>query len=463
MTLNNEPEAIPLNLTDLNRYRRIGASSTLLELGDFRVLIDAGMDPKEVGASSLPDYSLLGDGPLDLILLTHCHLDHLGSLPLVARRHPEATVLCSRPSQYLATRMLRNSYNVMKRQREELNIPEYPLYNKSDIDALDELLTPVPYGQTRTYGQGRHELEVTFYAAGHVAGAAGIKLTHKHRNIFITGDVLFSHQRTLPGASFPEEDFDTIIMETTRGRSDRHPEMSRESETTRLIKTLRDTLSHGGSVLIPSFALGRMQEILTLLREHQVSGDLPACPVYCSGLGLDLVDYFDVIARKTGAINFRRSILRDLGVKTIRKLPPPGGNLPEQGIYVLSSGMLVEHTPSYHAAAAMLTHPGNAVCFVGYCDPDTPGGQLLRSAHDDNFIFSTLDYVCRIRAHVSQFDLSGHADREELINYALARNPRAIVLTHGDPEAREWFDQELAMRAPNIKVTDPTPGQRHLI
>ncbi len=447
-----------VNLTDLNRQRRIGASGLLLEIGPYRILIDAGMDPKEIGRASTPNLHLLGEAPLDLIILTHCHLDHLGSLPLVARRHPQTPILCSRPSQYLAARMLKNSLNVMKRQRDELGLAELPLYNKGDINAVDEALHPLPYGDTRHFGHNERDLSVTLYAAGHVAGAAGIKLSYRHRSIFITGDVLFTNQRTLPGASFPEEDFDTIVLETTRGRTERNPEKTREQEVARLIKTVHDTLSHGGSVLLPVFALGRMQEILTLLRDAIRARELPQVPVFASGLGLDLVDYFDAIARKTNALNFGRSVLKELGVRTLDRLPAAGGGPGQQGIYVFSSGMMVEHTPSYHYASAILNEPSCTIAFVGYCDPDTPGGKLLATPHGESFLFETLDYTTPVRAHVEQYDLSGHADREELLDYALARDPRAIVLTHGDPESREWFDEELAIRAPNIKVTDPEPG-----
>lgn len=447
-----------VNLTDLNRHRRIGASGLLLEMGPYRILVDAGLDPKEIGYTATPDFKRLGDGPLDLIILTHCHLDHLGSLPMVARRHPQTPVLCSRPSQFLAARMLRNSLNVMKRQREELSITEYPLYSKADINLVDEVLHPLPYGETRHFGHQERDLSVTLYAAGHVAGAAGVKITYRHRTIFITGDVLFTHQRTLPGASFPEENFDTVIMETTRGRTERNPEKPREEEVARLLKTIHDTLSHRGSVLLPVFALGRMQEILTLLRDAMRDKRIPTVPVFASGLGLDLVDFFDAIARKTGALNFGRGVLKELGVRTLDRLPAAGNGPGEPGIYVLSSGMMVEHTPSYHYAAAILNEPSCTIAFVGYCDPDTPGGKLLATPHGDSFLFETLDYTTHVRAHVEQFDLSGHADREELLDYVLARDPRAIVLTHGDPEAREWFDEELAIRAPNIKVTDPEPG-----
>lgn len=123
--------------------------------------------------------------------------------------------------------------------------------------------------------------------------------------------------------------------------------------------------------------------------------------------------------------------------------------------------MLVEHTPSYVVAGALLSHPHNSVCFVGYCDPDTPGGKLLRAKHDDAFSFDVLDYVGSVRAHVDKFDITGHADREELMEFAKAVEPKTIILTHGDPEAREWFEGTLAERMPDVKVINPEPLEEY--
>jgi len=135
----------------------------------------------------------------------------------------------------------------------------------------------------------------------------------------------------------------------------------------------------------------------------------------------------------------------------------PGRDLPKKGIYLVSSGMMVEHTPSYKIAASLLPHSNNGLCFVGYCDPDTPGGQLLDHRKDATFFFDVLDYSAPIRASIDQYDLSGHADREELMDYAVATEARSIVLNHGDPEARAWFAEQLSERMPQSSVLDPTP------
>jgi len=462
-TLPSTPKTHPVDtpfmrLTDLGRHRRIGANCLLAEIGPFRILVDSGLDPKSVGRDATPNFKLLGDAPLDLVVLTHCHLDHLGSMPIVFRHHPAALFVASRASQLLAQRMLRNSVNVMKRQRDELRVAELPLYTHSEVDAFDTALMGLPFGQERTLERDGETLTFCLHRAGHIVGAAGLSLHYKHRRIFFTGDVMFAHQATIDGADFPEIKTDVLVMETTRGATARVPDNTRNSEVERLIETIAHTLDRGGSALVPVFALGRMQELIFLLNQARKKGDLPDCPIFCSGLGMDLVDYFDTIARKIGGLNFRRSLLKELGVRR----PPdfsPGKNPGERGVYLLSSGMLVEHTPSYQAAAAMIEDSANTFCFVGYCDPETPGGELLATAHGDHFLFSVLDYAAPVRAHIERFDLSGHADRDELAQFARALDPRAIALTHGDEEAREWFVDHFIDADPKLQVCDLHPEE----
>ena len=126
-----------------------------------------------------------------------------------------------------------------------------------------------------------------------------------------------------------------------------------------------------------------------------------------------------------------------------------------QGIYLVSSGMMVENTPSYMLASSMLEDDRNGIFFVGYCDPNTPGGQLLECQPGDEFLFEEVDILAQIRASIKKYDLSGHADREELLAFARSVSPRKIVLHHGDPEARSWFSSEFEKL--NLPVLDPEP------
>ncbi len=446
-----------MKLTDLNRFGGIGANGHLVEIGGVRLLIDCGIHPKRCGREAVPDHSRLLAEPPDAVIVTHCHLDHLGSLPLVVRLCPTVPVLMSLPSTMLAERLLRNSVNVMKREREEKNITEYPLYSMADIDAVVSQYVPMLFGQPRKIAGTHDDVEVTFFAAGHVPGAAGVQLVHKHRAVFFTGDVQFDPQRLVGGAQFPQKPFDTLVMETTRGATDRPSGHDRASEIARLIATVNHVLDRDGSVLIPVFALGRMQEVFLLLHEARRTGALRPSPIYAAGLGMDLGDYMDDISRKTGLANFSRAIPRELGVKRPARNLQAGREPKEKGIFVVSSGMMVENTPSYLLASCLVGQPHNGICFVGYCDPETPGGRLLAARRGETFVFEALNFQTSVRASIDRFELTGHADREELLGFALRAEPRSIVLTHGDPPARTWFREQFSELAPKATVFDPEP------
>ena len=452
-----------MKLIDLNRDGGIGANSMFIQLGDLNILVDSGLHPKKVGRRATPDHAPLRGINLDLIIITHCHLDHIGSLPVTMREHPNAPVIMTTSSRMLVERMLHNSASVMLRQREEEHIPDYPLFTHEEIDRISRRLTGVPFGQVKRFRGARDEVEIVLHPAGHVAGAAAVEIRHKHRGIFFTGDVLFENQRTLPGAKFPAGHFDTLVIETTRGLTERQPDKTRGAEMARLVESINDTIRRGGSFLIPVFALGRMQEVLSIIHDARKFRRLVDCPIYGSGLGMDLVDYFDEISRKTKHIQFNRGIVKELKMRPLPRTLKPGVDPKQNALYIISSGMLVERTPSYTLASGLLGNAGNTIGFVGYCDPDTPGGRLLASKPGDTFLFETAHVTVKIKARVERFELSGHADREELLQFAVQTGARSIVLTHGDPLARAWFAQQLAVLLPSAKVIDPVPLQQYQI
>jgi Cft2 family RNA processing exonuclease len=452
-----------MKLIDLNRDGGIGANSLFIQLGDLNILIDCGLHPKRVGRVATPDRTPLRGITLDLIIITHCHLDHIGSLPLVMREHPNTPVIMTLSSRMLIERMLHNSANVMLKQREDTNIPDYPLFTHDEIDRIGKRLTGLPFGLAKHFRGAKDDVEITFHQAGHVAGAAGVEIHYKHRKIFFTGDVLFDAQRTLEGAKFPSGHFDTLVTETTRGSTERPAGKERVLEVTRLIQTINATIQRGGSILIPVFALGRMQELFAILHDARKFGRLVDCPIIAGGLGMDLADYFDEISRKTKHVHFNRQILKDLKVQPTPRKINPGEDPKQNALYVVSSGMMVEKTPSYAFASGLLGNAKNTIAFIGYCDPDTPGGQLLAARPGDDFLFAAVNVSQKITAHIERFELSGHADREELVEFAVQTGARSIVLTHGEPAARAWFLAQLAEKMPNARVLDPVPLQTYQV
>jgi Cft2 family RNA processing exonuclease len=309
--------------------------------------------------------------------------------------------------------------------------------------------------QPFTLEKNGRSIDVILHHAGHVAGAVSVEIKSPKERVFFTGDILFEGQRTLDGAEPLLEKVDTLVMETTRGLSQRDPSRQREAEIVHLLEESRNSLLKGGSVLIPVFALGRMQEMLVVIDEAMKRGALPKTPVFCSGLGMDLVNHFHQISKNTTRIRFNRKVLRSLGAQPVPRNIEPGKPPPMQGIYLVSSGMLVEHTPSYVMASSMLGDEHNSILFVGYCDPSTPGGKLLASQKDSSFEFEAYNHIENIKANIRQFDLSGHADREQLLAYAQKLSPKTIFLTHGDPDARQWFMDSL--KGNGTKIINPEP------
>lgn len=452
-----------MKLIDLNADGGIGANSLYVQLGDFHLVIDSGLNPKKVGRVAAPNLRPLQGVKLDLIIITHCHLDHIGSLPLLMRAYPNTPVIMTQPSHMLIERMLHNSANVMLREREEKGIADYPLFTHEEIDRLKGRLHPLAFNSPKKFSGARDDIEFTFHPAGHIPGAAGIEIIHKHRRIFFTGDVLFQVQRILPGAKFPSGKFDTLVTETTHGATEKPRGNIRSKEMIRLVETINATIQRGGSVLIPVFALGRMQEIMAILHDARKFDRLAECPIFVSGLGMDLADYFDQITKKTGLVHFTRSILKELKVKKSPRDLKPGKEPPVQGIYVVSAGMVAENTPSYTIASCLLGHARHSILFVGYCDPDTPGGHLLAAKNGDQFLFDAINVKTRVRAHIERFEFSGHATRDELLNFAVKCSPRSIVLTHGDPPARAWFMEQLTAKLPKSKILDPVPLQTYQV
>ncbi|MDR3273889.1 MAG: MBL fold metallo-hydrolase [Puniceicoccales bacterium] len=450
-----------MRIIDLNKTREIGSQCIYLEAGSFKILLDCGMSPREEGFKALPNFALIDGKQIDIIIISHCHLDHIGALPFFMKNQQQARVLTSPGSHIIMPRILENSVTIMTMQREERGIKEYPFYSVNDIKELDQHILPMPHAKIRTLQKDGDEINITFFSAGHVIGASSVLIEYKHRTLFFSGDVLFRNQKTLRGALWPQKTVDVVITETTRGNHDRDKNFSYQSEIDRLVNGVKNTIEAGGSVLIPAFALGRMQEILKILHNAHIKKKLPGkVPIFCSGLGLGLVDDFDAANKKLRCVDFKSAILRELKVKSFRSAKFDKSRQPTQpSVFVLSSGMLVENTPSYITAANLVGDPKNSILFVGYCDPITPGGELLAQAKHTSFDFKALRFSSKVEAHIERFDLSGHADREDLLEYIFGLNPRTIIFTHGEEESRDWFFDSIIDQRPNIVTLDPEPGE----
>jgi Cft2 family RNA processing exonuclease len=454
-----------MHITNLNPDSDIGASAWLLDLDGCRLLMDAGMHPKREGREALPLYKLLDDKDLDAIAISHCHHDHIGSLPVATRHSTKAHILMPELSGYLAGRVLHNSVNVMLRQREDRGIREYPLFTHHQVEENEAQFQGFKYnreidwaahGKSRRAGFSSPTLE--FFDAGHALGSAGIFVRGKSQTLFYTGDVCFHDQTILQSARFDGIKADVLIMETTRGNRALPPGFTREREIDRLTAAIQQVLARRGSVLLPAFALGRTQEILAQLALMMRAGDIPHQPIYVGGLGRVFTEIYDQKAHLTARQLPKLQLTEELQPIVLEREELDNVKLGAGKIFVLTAGMLTESTPAHDLAVRMMSDPRQAIFFVGYADPDTPGGRLKASTEGTPFIFSPSAGEVTRRCEVQEFDLTAHANREALLDFAGAVSPRVILLGHGELSSRQWFEEQLRARHPHIRIVQPAPG-----
>ena len=454
-----------MRIANLNPDTDIGASAWFVEFEGYRLLLDSGMHPKRDGRAGLPLFNAVRDEDVDAIAISHCHHDHVGTLPVALRYFPKAHVLMSELSYFIVERVLHNSVNVMVRQRDELGIKEYPLYTHPEVDDIAPVFQGFRYNREVEWAahqkirSGFHSPTLEFYDAGHTLGSAGIMVRGKKETLFYTGDVCFHDQTILRAARFEDVKADVLIMETTRGNRAAPKDFSREREVERLTAAIQRALKRKGSVLIPSFALGRTQEILALLALLMRAGKLKPQPIYIGGLGRVFTEIYDLEAHRAHRQHTSLQLHEALNLIVLdqgqaEKMKLTGGHL-----FVLTAGMMSENTAAHDLAVRMMGDERQSIFFVGYADPDTPGGRLKAAKPGEEFIFSAGAGRVTRRCDVQDFDLTAHANRDDLLDFVSQVSPRAILLGHGNEDSRRWFEDQIRALHPKIKIIQPQPGK----
>lgn len=454
-----------MRIINLNPDTDIGASAWFVEIEGHRILLDAGTHPKREGREGMPLLPLIAKEDLDAIVVSHCHHDHVGSLPVAMRQFPKAHVLLTELSYFLIERVLHNSVNVMTKQRDEMGIKEYPLYTHDELDDIAPRFQGYKYNREIEWAahhkgrSGARSPTLEFYDAGHALGSAGIMLRGQKETLFYTGDVCFSDQTILKGARFEDVQADVMIMETTRGNRGVPAGFTRAAEINRLTAALHRVMEKKGCVLIPTFALGRTQEILALLALLMKEGKLRRQPIYIGGLGRVFTEIYDLEAHRTHRQHQSLRLTEALNLVVLEKGQTEKMKLGGGRIFVVTAGMMSEHTAAHNLAMRMIGDERQAIFFVGYADPDTPGGRLKAAQFGETFTFSGSAGEVTKRCQIEDFDLTAHANRDELLELVGQVSPRTVVLGHGDESSRMWFEEQIRTRHPKIKIIQPTPGK----
>lgn len=418
----------------------VGANCYQVGANGKRIILDCGVHPKKEGNGGLPDFSLIHKAP-DAVLVTHGHIDHCGSLPLLLKQFPSALLYATKPTISIMDRMLHNSVSVMGTIALERGIAEYPLYSHNDVD----------WALRRGYGLAIEkefaltidgEARASFHHSGHVLGSASILLRVSGHTLFYTGDICMTNQELMNGLALldPSITVDTLVIESTYGASPSADEISLEDEIQRFGQEAAKVLRRGGSVLAPSFALGRTQELLNVVARLQHWGILPEVPVYASGLGraiYELYEKYPEYLRQDIAISSLRAFKRigDVWERSVaREL------LSKPSIIVATSGMMIENTPSAMIAQEMVRDKRHGIFFVGYLDPETLGYKLLHGKPGDKHVFELSGHPVKVELeNLQSFHFSAHAPRRALRSLIAHIKPRNVVFVHGDTNAIAWM------------------------
>lgn len=454
-----------MDFVNLTRHLGIASNCYWLRVGGKNIILDAGADPKIDGLGATPHLASIPPGIVDAIIVTHAHQDHIGSLPVLTRREPQCPVFMTEGTASIADIMLHNSVNVMTRQREELKLMEYPLYTHRGVDFSQQSWVRCRLRERRNLAgelsSDDNEVTFEFYHAGHILGSAGVLIRHAGKSFFYTGDVNFEDQTIMSGADFPEEGIDFLLMETTRGDSPTPIGFSRANEEERFSSAISEAIADGGTVTIPVFALGKTQEVLALLWQMRLRGEIGNIPIYIGGLSVKITMVYDAMAAVSVRNHPELQLLQEMAPYVLSGREIENVQPRKRAIYALSSGMMTEHTLSNIFARRILGDASQHLFFVGYSDPDSPSARIRKAPAGTEIVLDKDHPPVPLKCDVREFSFSAHTNRETLRNYATLLRPSKIVLVHGDRPALDWFQFSLFRELPGTEVIVPEPGRSY--
>lgn len=387
----------------------VGRSAILLIHDNCKISLDFGvkLQPEP------PSFPIVVKD-IDGIIVTHSHLDHSGAIPLLPNVNCYMNELTKRLTKLLLFDFVKvariNNYRIGFSKKEV----KMALSNSFIVDGKF-LVKNIP---------------CKFFDAGHIPGSRSVLLNVEDKNIFYTGDIKLYKQNLIDGCKLPKDDIDILIIESTYGNRE-HPERSVEEE--RFKAEIDETLNQNGIVLLPTFAVGRAQELLLILKSY--------------------VDYIviDGMAKEATKIimnyNLKSSTLLKSIFKRIKKVNSKAerDRIIRRGgkIIITTSGML-NGGPAVYYIKKIYKRKDCKILFTGFQVEGTPGKYLL-----DTGIFRNEDLELHVNCPVARFDFSSHAGKDELFKIIEKLNPKNIICVHGDhcSEFAKEIEKEFGIRA----------------
>jgi len=417
------------------------------------------MHPRKTGFESLPDFNLIKNLPVDHILISHAHQDHLSSLPFLVKRHPYIHITTTPQTRAISELTLHNSVSILKK---EIGDDEnFEMYSHDEVDLLIKTIDYKAYNEefdlTGYVHNDQSKVKCTFYDAGHILGSASILLENQGKKIFYTGDINLTNQTLIFGGTIPKTKVNTLILETTYGATDSNLLNSWEDESLRLGKEINAVFTKGGSVLIPVFALGKTQEMLATIWQQMQKGRIAPVDIYTGGIGRKISRVYDYNRFAVNMVDPEFE-LSNIPVKDINEVSDTNDFFKQPCIVLISSGMMIPGTASFNLAKRWMDHKNSAVFTVGYMDPETPGYKISVSKCGDKIQLDKFSEPKLVKCEIKNFRFSAHAKREDLISIVKKLKPENVILVHGDREAIDWIGSEIIKSWPKIKVYAAKPG-----
>ncbi len=439
--------------------RTVTGSMHLLEVNGARILLECGLfQGKRKEAYKRNKNFPFDPATLDAVLLSHAHIDHSGNLPNLVNQGYANKITATRATTHLVKLMLRDSGHIQesdaayvnkKRARKGLP-PVEPLYTEEDALEVANYFQSVEYDDPIEIAEG---VRATFMDAGHILGSAGIALdiTEKGRKyrVWFSGDI-GRHDLPLLRDPVLPTNADYLIMESTYGdKGHRSPNLAYEELRT----VVQKTIARGGKIIIPSFAVGRTQELAVFLHQMMNKGEIPSVPVYVdSPLAINASQIFnehpecmdaktlaDVRNRGHAALDFKeitytRSVAESKAINNYKK----------PAIIISASGM-AEAGRILHHLRNNIENPRNTILIVGWQAPYTLGRRLAERETDIKIFGERFTRKAEVETISG---LSAHAGREMLIEYASAVKDQVqkIFIVHGEDRGALPLKKELEMQ-----------------
>jgi len=444
-------------LTFLGATGTVTGSKYLLEAGGERLMIDCGLFQGEKELR-LRNWNPLPIPPASIqwLVLTHAHLDHIGYIPRLVKDGFRGRILASSATVDLAGIVLPDSGHLQEEDAEFANKkgyskhePALPLYTYEEAVKSLGSFQPV---------QGLGPLELSphfslrFFFAGHILGARLVEVTVREngqaKRLLFSGDVGRFPQLIIPQPAVPEDGFDYLLLESTYG--DRiHP---KEDIGARLASIVENTAGRGGTVVIPSFAVGRTQELLFLLRELIEDNKMHSLPIHVdSPMAIDVTHLYEKHQEEHGLE------LEAMAAKGIKPFSPPDLHFDKTVdeskklndarypmIILSASGMATGGRVLHHLERCLPDHR-NTILFVGFQAAGTRGQAIQSGAA----AVKMYGHEVQVRARIESIEnLSAHADYIELLAWLrkFPKPPAKTFLVHGEPKASEALHQQITQQ-----------------